>query len=39
MGVAPTGHATGLETRVVELEAELKALHDRLTAIEDRLDE
>ncbi len=37
MPVASTGHATGLETRMAELETELEVLRDRLTAIESRL--
>ena len=37
MQVAPAEFSSGLETRVTELEAELEALRDRLTAIEGRL--
>ncbi len=39
MQVRSTGHATGLETRVTELETELKILRNRLTAIESRFSD
>lgn len=37
--VAPTSPSAGLETRVAELETELEALRDRLTAIEGRFND